>query len=140
MSLRRKRGFRWRRSRRTADVWLSSCPLPAGRLPARIWLRRLDGLQPEEVTGSDGALSLFWAPDSQQLGFFTLRAVKKFTVSNGTVQTLCEPCEPALYGSGTWSRSGLIVFPSSGREAARFTRWRRGTRGDHKRRPIPGGP
>ena len=82
-------------------------------LARRIWLQRLDGLHPEEVKGTEGALSLFWAPDSQQLGFFTLRAVKKFTVSNGTVQTLCEPCQPALYDSGTWSRSGLILFPSS---------------------------
>jgi DNA-binding winged helix-turn-helix (wHTH) protein len=82
------------------------------RLASRIWLQRLDELHADEVTGTEGALSLFWAPDSQQLGFFTLGAVKKLTVSNGTVQTLCEPCEPAAYGSGTWSRSGLILFPS----------------------------
>ena len=88
---------------------------PWGTLARRIWFQRLDGLHPEEakeVTGSDGALSLFWAPDSDQLGFFTLRGVKKFTVSNGTVQTLCDACQPAPYDNGTWSRSGLILFPS----------------------------
>ena len=46
---------------------------PQGRICRRIWLRRLDDLHAEEITGSEGALSLFWAPDSQQLGFFTRR-------------------------------------------------------------------
>ena len=87
-------------------------PAVTARLARRIWLQRLDELHADEVTGSELALSLFWAPDSQHLGFFTPGAVKKLTVSNGTVETLCEPCSPAVYGSGTWSRSGLIVFPS----------------------------
>jgi DNA-binding winged helix-turn-helix (wHTH) protein len=86
---------------------------PWGMHALRIWLQRLDSLHPEEVTGTEGALSLFWAPDSDQLGFITLRAVKKFKVSNGTVQTLCEPCQPALYDSATWSRNGLVLFSSS---------------------------
>ena len=84
----------------------------SGRLASRIWLQRLDDLRADEITGSEGALSLFWAPDSQQLGFFTRGAVKKLRVSNDTVQTLCDPCEPAGFGSGAWSRSGLILFPS----------------------------
>jgi hypothetical protein len=86
----------------------------SARLASRIWIQRLDDLHAEEVMGSEGAWSLFWSPDSQQLGFFAPGgAVKKFTVSNGTVQTLCEPCAPAHYDSGTWSRGGLILFPSA---------------------------
>jgi DNA-binding winged helix-turn-helix (wHTH) protein len=81
------------------------------RVP-RIWIRRLDALQADEVSGSEGAASLFWAPDSQQLAFSTRSALKKLRVSDGTVQTLCDPCQHDGYGTGTWSRGGLIVVPS----------------------------
>jgi hypothetical protein len=107
------------------------------RRASRIWLQRLDDLRADEITGSEGARSLFWALDSQKVGFFAGRAVKMLTVSNGTVQPLCEACDPAISGSGTWSRTGLIVFPVGGWTAARYTPWRRGTPSHNK--PNPGG-
>ena len=76
----------------------------------RIWLRSIDALQAEEMAGSEGASALFWAPNSQQLAFVTRSALKKLRVSDGTVQTLCDTCQPT--GGGTWSRNGMIVFPS----------------------------
>jgi len=83
-----------------------------GVLPApRIWLRSIEALPAQEMAGSEGASALFWAPDSQQLGFVTRSALKKLRVSDGTVQTLCDSCRPQGLG-GAWSRNGLIVFPS----------------------------
>jgi eukaryotic-like serine/threonine-protein kinase len=76
----------------------------------RLSLRSLNAQSAESIRGTDGAIALFWSPDSQQLGFTTRSAVKKLTISDRTVETLCEDCKPGW--GGTWSRRGLIVFPS----------------------------
>jgi serine/threonine protein kinase len=76
----------------------------------RTWIRSLNASSAEAVRGLEHAAGLFWSPDSRQLGFTTTSAVKKLTVSDKTVVTLCEGCKPGW--SGTWSRSGLILFPT----------------------------
>jgi eukaryotic-like serine/threonine-protein kinase len=84
----------------------------AGPTGASVWLRDIDApvtREAQRIEGTQGALWLFWAPDSQQLAFGTASALKKLSLSDGTIQTLCDPCQPA--GEGTWSRAGLIVFP-----------------------------
>jgi DNA-binding winged helix-turn-helix (wHTH) protein/Tol biopolymer transport system component len=74
----------------------------------RIWLHNLDGLVSLPVPGTEGTRALFWAPDSEQLAFSTELQLKKVRVSDGTIQILCDSCQPT--GGGTWSRNGLIVF------------------------------
>ena len=78
----------------------------------RISLRSLNASSVEVIRGTDseGVQSLFWSPDSQQLGFTTGEAVKKLTISDRAIETLCDGCNPGLGGS--WSRKGLVVFPS----------------------------
>jgi eukaryotic-like serine/threonine-protein kinase len=76
----------------------------------RIWLRKTDEQASHAIAGTENANGLFWAPDSQQLGFTTPSAVKKLMLSDGVVHTLCDPCQPVA--GGTWSRSGTIVFPT----------------------------
>ena len=78
--------------------------------PGRIWLRSIAAAQAEPLAGTEGARALFWSPDSQQLGFTTAEAVKKFTISHARVETLCAACKPGR--GGTWSGGGLILFPS----------------------------
>jgi Tol biopolymer transport system component len=73
-----------------------------------IWLQNFDDLNPRPVAGTEGARAVFWAPDSDQLGFSTESQLKKVRVSDGTVQTLCDSCQPT--GGGTWSRKDMIVF------------------------------
>ena len=75
-----------------------------------IWVRSIDAPQAGPVAGTNDATSLFWAPDSRQLAFTTASALKKLTISNGTVETLCAACSPGR--GGTWSRSGMILFLS----------------------------
>jgi len=75
---------------------------------SRIWLRNIDGQAALPLAGTEGATALFWGPDSQQLAFSTPSELKKLSVFDGTVQTLCDACQPT--GGGTWSRSGMIVF------------------------------
>jgi DNA-binding winged helix-turn-helix (wHTH) protein/Tol biopolymer transport system component len=78
-------------------------------MESRIWLRTLDSqAAPLRIAGTEDARALFWAPDSQQFAFSTPSALKKLRLSDGTVQTLCDSCQPT--GGGTWSRGGTIVF------------------------------
>ena len=75
---------------------------------ARIWLRDLDSLKSLAVAGTEGARALFWSPDSEQIAFGTESQLKAVRISDGTVRTLCESCQPT--GGGTWGRDGTIVF------------------------------
>jgi DNA-binding winged helix-turn-helix (wHTH) protein len=75
---------------------------------SRIWLRNFDRLAALPIAGTEGARSLFWAPDSEQLAFSTAGGLKTLRLSNETIQTLCDSCQPA--GGGTWSHNGMIVF------------------------------
>jgi DNA-binding winged helix-turn-helix (wHTH) protein/Tol biopolymer transport system component len=75
---------------------------------SRIWLRNIDGLAALPIAGTDGTRSLCWAPDSQQLAFTTTSELKTLKVSDGTIQRLCDSCQPT--GGVTWSNSGMIVF------------------------------
>ena len=75
---------------------------------SRVWLRNIDGLAALPIAGTEGARSLCWAPDSQQLAFTTTSELKTLKVSDGTIQRLCDSCQPT--GGVTWSNSGMIVF------------------------------
>jgi serine/threonine protein kinase len=74
----------------------------------QIWVRSLDGLTVQPLEGTVGASDPFWSPDSRFIGFFAEGKVKKVESSGGFVQTLCD----GFGRGGTWSRTGVIVFPS----------------------------
>ena len=76
-----------------------------------LWIRTLDSLASQPLTGTDGASSPFWSPDGQYLGFFADGALKKIAVSGGAPVTLCEVQNPR---GGTWSAGNVIVFGSWG--------------------------
>jgi len=73
-----------------------------------IWIRDLDTLEWRRLTGTEGAQSPFWSPDSRFLGFAVGNELKKIEVSGGPPQTLCTV--PQIAGTGAWSRDGMIVF------------------------------
>ncbi len=72
-----------------------------------LWIRALDTLAARPLTGTDGASSPFWSPDSRFLGFFADGKLKKIEVSGGPPITLCDA--PNNLG-GAWSSTGVIVF------------------------------
>jgi Tol biopolymer transport system component len=76
-----------------------------------LWVRPLDTLEAQSLTGTEGASSPFWSPDSRFVGFFAGGKLKKIEVSGGPPVTLCDT--PAG-GGGTWSRDGVIVFGMPG--------------------------
>jgi Tol biopolymer transport system component len=72
-----------------------------------LWLRALDSLQAQPISGTDGATYPFWSPDGRFIGFFAEGKLKKVQAGGGTVQTLCEAGD----GRGaSWGADGTIVF------------------------------
>ncbi len=74
----------------------------------QIWVRSLDSLNVQPLEGTEGASDPFWSPDSRFIAFFADSKIKKVESSGGFVQTLCD----GFGRGGTWSRTGVIVFPS----------------------------
>ncbi len=78
----------------------------------RIWVRDLDSIEARPLSGTEEAQSLFWSPDSRYLAFGLGQELKKIDVTGGPPQTLCQSAHPV--GSGSWSKSGVIVFGGRG--------------------------
>jgi Tol biopolymer transport system component len=77
---------------------------------AMIWLRPFDALTAQPLSGTDGAASPFWSPDSRYVGFFADGKLKKIDTAGGPAITLCDV---SISTGGTWSRGGVILFGSS---------------------------
>jgi len=82
-----------------------------------LWVRPLDALEAQPLSGSEGAISPFWSPDSRFIGFFADGKLKKVEPSGGVPQTVCDAAPIAGGGGapgngrgGTWNRDGTIVF------------------------------
>jgi serine/threonine-protein kinase len=78
----------------------------------RIYVRPLDQVLATPVSGTEGAVDLFFSPDGQWIAFFAGGKLKKIPVAGGTAVTLCNVTSPR---GGNWSEDGTIVFtPDAG--------------------------
>jgi eukaryotic-like serine/threonine-protein kinase len=75
---------------------------------AKLWVRSLDSLAAQPLTGTDEAGFPFWSPDSRYIGYFARGQVKKIEASGGPPQTLCDYSNTAIGGS--WNGDGVILF------------------------------
>ena len=64
---------------------------------------------PEPLAGTENAVSAFFSPDSQWIGFFTHDKLKKVSVQGGSPITLCDI---AADRGASWGDDGHIVFSS----------------------------
>jgi len=81
-------------------------------LSKRLWIHRLDSADAFALPGTEGALNPFWAPDSQNVAFFTLSGpLKRINVSGGPVETLGQATAGA---GGSWSSGGVILCGGKG--------------------------
>jgi Tol biopolymer transport system component len=74
---------------------------------SQIYIRRLGQLQASPLAGTSGALSPFFSPDGQWLGFFADGKLKKISVTGGAPVTLADAPVPR---GGSWGDDGNIVF------------------------------
>jgi len=72
-----------------------------------LFVRPIDSLAAQPLTGTEGASFPFWSPDSRSLGFFADGNLRRIEVSGGPPQTLCDA--PTGRG-GSWNRDGTIIF------------------------------
>jgi eukaryotic-like serine/threonine-protein kinase len=78
-----------------------------------LWVRRMETLEATPLSGTEGAYSPFWSPDSGSIAFFALGKLKRVPVTGGAVQTLCDVLSPADVPAGAWGPDGSIIFAQS---------------------------
>jgi Tol biopolymer transport system component len=78
----------------------------------RLWVRDLNVIVPRLLDGTEGAQRPFWSPDSRSIGFFADGKLKRIDAAGGAAHVLC--ASSIWVGGGTWSRSGIILFSTSG--------------------------
>ncbi len=81
---------------------------PAPQDKPRLYLRRLDQLEPKPIAGTDGAISPFLSPDDRWIGFWADRKLMKVSVEGGIPSPLCEVNSPYGY---SWGSDNQIYFP-----------------------------
>ncbi len=75
-----------------------------------IWLRSLDRLDAQPITGTEDAMYPFWSADGRSLAFFSGGKLKKVDAAGGPTLSLCDATRG--YG-GAWNQEGIIVFSSA---------------------------
>ena len=73
----------------------------------RIWVRALDALSAQPLEGTEGASNPFWSPDSQSLGFFANKQLRRMDAGGGPILNLCLV---EVARGASWSQDGIILF------------------------------
>ena len=79
----------------------------------RLWVQDLDQQHPRVIEGTQGAVSPFWSPGSDFIGFAVGNEVKKVPVHGGLASRVCELPGPHFHGP-SWSSDGEVIVFGSG--------------------------
>ena len=129
---------------------LAFTAVAADKSESTLWVRPLNSVAAQELSGTDGAEYLFWSPDSSSIGFFAGGRLKKIDAAGGPVITLADVVSGR---GGTWGSDGTIVFSrkadseglyqvsSAGGPVSEVTHFDRGRKEDSHRWPwmLPDG-
>jgi eukaryotic-like serine/threonine-protein kinase len=77
---------------------------------SHLWVRPLDSIDPQPLSGTEEATYPFWSPDSRFIGFFASGKLKRIEATGGAVRTLCTAAVPR---GASWNRDGIIIFEPS---------------------------
>jgi eukaryotic-like serine/threonine-protein kinase len=75
-----------------------------------VFLRNLSSIQPQLLTGSEGAHTVFWSPDSQSLYFTAQGKLWRTNLQDGARVLISE--SPSFLFSGAWLDSNRILADS----------------------------
>jgi Tol biopolymer transport system component len=75
---------------------------------AMLSVRALDSTAPRVLPGTDDATNPFWSPDSESIGFFANRRLKRIDLRSGSVQVLTDATP--IRGDAAWAADGSILF------------------------------
>ena len=78
----------------------------AGR---RLWKRDLSSTESSPIAGTDGAESVFWAPDSRAIAFFGGDTLKRLDLASGAAVEIWK-VQRGIGLTGSWSQAGDILF------------------------------
>ena len=85
---------------------------PANGAPT-LWMRSLEDGTTRLLAGTEGARSIFWAPDGRSIGFLGAGSLSRVDLSDGTIHVLHERATDGS-PSGAWNADGDILYPLSG--------------------------
>jgi serine/threonine protein kinase len=86
-----------------------------------LWIRSIDSLGAQLLSGTEGAMHPFWSPDGKSIAFMsrpaaealisTASTLKRIDLDNGHVSTLTDA---KIQSTGTWNKDDVILFTPSG--------------------------
>ncbi|MHC4538464.1 MAG: protein kinase domain-containing protein [Planctomycetota bacterium] len=86
----------------------------------RLYLRDMDDIQARALPGTEGAISPFFSPDGEWIGFYDYakKELEKIAVTGGTPTTLCKA---QSFGGGSWGPDDTIIFARERHGLRRYT-------------------
>ncbi len=82
----------------------------------RVWMRDLSSLELKSITGTEGAWTVFWAPDSGSIFFSAKRVLRQWNLHTGTMRDVATL--PWMVMGGAWRDNGALLDVWSGATAA----------------------
>ncbi len=73
----------------------------------QLWVRALDSLTAQPLSGTENGIFPFWSADSRYIGFFAGGSLKKIDATGGPPISLCSVSQGR---GGTWNREDVIIF------------------------------
>jgi eukaryotic-like serine/threonine-protein kinase len=86
---------------------LAFVAIAAEKSESTLWVRQLNSVAAQELSGTDGATYPFWSADSTAIGFFAGNKLKKIDAAGGPVIALADVEDGR---GGSWGPDGTIVF------------------------------
>jgi dipeptidyl aminopeptidase/acylaminoacyl peptidase len=77
-----------------------------------IWMRPVGSTESRELPGTQSADDPFWSPDGQSVAFFADGKLKRVSLSDGTVLTLCDA--PGALGGSWGPNDDILIGQASG--------------------------
>jgi eukaryotic-like serine/threonine-protein kinase len=113
----------------------------------QVYLRAMDSLEAKPIPGTEGAVSPFFSPDGQWIGFFAGGKIMKVSVSGGAAVTQGDAAYPL---GASWGSQGMIAFtptaasvllqvPDGGGASQPLTRFQKGETTHRWPEFLPGG-